>query len=410
MSDLSACPFFAGGMLTDSRFFVGRDQEIGSVVRCMTGDQPRSINIVGDRHIGKSSLLWHICNTYEARISACEGQPQKFVVVYLSLKAVEQWGAERFYQEIVQCLRERVRDRHELSGALVHGNVGYAEFRLALNKWKQQRVLPVVCLDDFDTMVKHRKKFDDNFYDNLRSLLDSSLLMLVIASREPLRDQKRKYRYTSSFFNLFQLDRLGEFSTGEANRVLNFPIGQSTKLNSDPLPKSWGGKIMNKFRGKKQSEPLPSLLPVAVLSDDQQRLAIQWAGNHPYLLQLAGKCLYEAKQEGATEAWVKKKFDDNSKGVPRKREWGRITINGLTDLGRYAQYLGGLSGSWGKTISGIVVIILIAKVVLTGQNPNQLIDWGKKMVTDALNKGKVPAAPKNPEALKIKDSMGGQQK
>lgn len=257
------CPFFAGGMLTDSKFFVGRDKEIGSVIRCLTGDQPRSVNIVGNKQIGKSSLLWHICNTYEARVLAYAQQPQKFVLVYLSLKAVAEWEPEKFYPEMARCLWERVRDRQGLGEPLAAANLGYAEFRSALEKWKQLGVLPVVCLDDFDMMLRHRQKFDNNFYDNLRSLLDSSLLMLIIASREPLRDQKRKYQYTSSFFNLFQVDRLGEFSASETSRVLNFPIGQAAKPPAAPLPKKLLQRIVDKLKPQKQL--LPSVLPAAVV-------------------------------------------------------------------------------------------------------------------------------------------------
>jgi uncharacterized protein len=386
------CPFFAGGMLTDSKFFVGREQEIGSVIRCMTGDQPRSVNIVGKKNIGRSSLLWHICHNYEARVLAYGRQPQEFVVVRLSLKEIEEWGVARFYQEMAGCLWKQVRDRLGLCEPLLQENMGYSGFRSALDKWKQQGVLPVICLDDFDTMLKHRQEFDNDFYDNLRSIVDDGLLMLVIASRKPLRQQKREYRYTSGFFNLFQLDRLGEFSPGEAAMVLNFPIGQSAKPGLAPSPKSWKARIVGKFAGQKPPEPALSLS--AILNAEQQKVASQWAGNQPYLLQLAGKCLFEAKQLGQSEAWAKKKFDDNSSGVPRERNWGQMTANGFSWVGGCTQYIGGLPGNWGKTIIGIVTIGLIAGVVTGKIQPQLLFDWGKKMVNDAFDKGKTPEVPK----------------
>jgi uncharacterized protein len=395
------CPFFAGGMLTDSKFFVGREQEIGSVISCMTGDQPRSVNIVGRQNIGRSSLLWHICHTYETRVLTYERQPQEFVVVYLSLKEIEEWGASRFYQEMARCLWQQVRDRQVLGEPLLQKNMGYSGFRSALVKWKQQGVLPVICLDDFDTMLKHRQKFDNDFYDNLRSIVDGGLLMLIIASRKPLRQQKREYRYTSGFFNLFQLDQLREFSPGEAAMVLNFPIGQSAKPSLAPLPKSLKERIVSKFAGKKPPEPARSLSSVAVLNADQQKVASQWAGNQPYLLQLAGKCLFEAKQIGQSEAWAKQRFDDNSSGVPRERDWGRMTANGFSWVGGCTQYIGGLPGNWGKAITGIVTIGLIAGVTTGKIQPQQLFDWGKKMVNDAFDKGKTPEVPK------AKDLTGG---
>lgn len=68
VSSLPACPFIAGSMITNPRLFVGRKDELHSITTLMTGAQPTSINLIGQRRIGKSSLLYHFFQTWEQRV------------------------------------------------------------------------------------------------------------------------------------------------------------------------------------------------------------------------------------------------------------------------------------------------------------------------------------------------------
>ena len=61
-------PFMAGPKITDPRLFVGRNEELHTIASRLTGEQPVSVNIVGRRRIGKSSLLYHFFQTYEQRV------------------------------------------------------------------------------------------------------------------------------------------------------------------------------------------------------------------------------------------------------------------------------------------------------------------------------------------------------
>jgi hypothetical protein len=75
-------------------------------------------------------------------------------------------------------------------------------FSNAIKQWKQQGVLPVLCLDDFESLLKRTEEFDNGFYDNLRSLMNDNALMLVVASRKELSVYGSEYRFVSQFFNL----------------------------------------------------------------------------------------------------------------------------------------------------------------------------------------------------------------
>ncbi len=67
-----------------------------------------------------------------------------------------------------------------------------------------------------------------------------------------------------------------------------------------------------------------------------------------------------------------------------------MTANGFSRVEECVQYLGGLSGNWKKTITGMVMIGLVAGVVAGKIQPRQLIDMGKKVVNDVLDKSSTP--------------------
>ena len=77
-------PFVPTGMIEDTRLFVGRQEELRAIASRMTGVQPISINIVGDKRIGKSSLLNYFCLTWKERVK----NPERYVVIYLPLRKV----------------------------------------------------------------------------------------------------------------------------------------------------------------------------------------------------------------------------------------------------------------------------------------------------------------------------------
>ncbi|WP_044500131.1 hypothetical protein [Nostoc sp. PCC 7107] len=97
-ASLPANPFVAAGMIEDSRLFVGRKDELHAIASRMSGPQPTSINIVGEKRIGKSSLLYHFFLTWEQRVQ----NSSRYVVIYLSLQSVHCQREENFYLAAAQ--------------------------------------------------------------------------------------------------------------------------------------------------------------------------------------------------------------------------------------------------------------------------------------------------------------------
>ncbi|MGB0561191.1 MAG: hypothetical protein ACPGVO_05240 [Spirulinaceae cyanobacterium] len=69
---------------------------------CITKVQPSSVNLVGGRRIGKSSVLAQFCRTAEQLITQRGRDAGRYVVVHLSLKAEQCRSRLGFYRAIAR--------------------------------------------------------------------------------------------------------------------------------------------------------------------------------------------------------------------------------------------------------------------------------------------------------------------
>ena len=348
-----ACPFYAGSMITERRYFIGRREELNFITSRMTAAQPTSINLVGKGRIGKSSLLYRFCQTYEERVHKAGKNPQSYVVIYLSLQQADCRQEASFYQTVAKSLLQRpvVQANPALVTPLNGCSLDRQIFSDAIKAWQREKVLPVLCLDKFEELLENKQEFDDYFYDNLRSLIDGNSLMLIISSRETLERYSKQHQLTSDFFNVFTVRVLTGLTEGEAVDLVRLPD------HNNPA-----------------------------LSEERQKLALQWGERNPYFLQLAGRCLWDAQEQNRPDSWAKDEFESTSQGVPQSFSRKRVIYKLLglpLNLGRLARCIGDKSDDTGNLISGTVIIIVFLLVVVGVLSFNDLA----KLVKDALGIG-----------------------
>ncbi|MBW4635513.1 MAG: AAA-like domain-containing protein [Iphinoe sp. HA4291-MV1] len=356
-------PFVAGGRLDNPQLFVGRQDELHAIASRMSGAQPTSVNVVGEKRIGKSSLLYHFFQTWEQRVQ----DPSRYVVIYLSLQGVQCQREEDFYLAVAQELLSRpaVRAIPSLMTALQLNPLNRLAFSAAIalfkNQNQNQKLLPVLCLDDFKTLFQNKSEFDDGFYNNLRSLMDSSSLMLVIASQKELDFYARRHQLTSSFFNLGHVLKLRELSEEDVTQLVLLP--------SSTIPHAQSALGMH-----------------------EQKLTRQLGGRHPFLLQLAGMLACEARQQGKDDDWVKTRFKQESRRLPRpglgSRSWWRslrwLVWNLPIRIGSVVKSIGVSIDNISAWIIGVVVVFAFILVVfgfVTHSDAWQLI---QKLVNKVL--------------------------
>ncbi|MDM8568327.1 hypothetical protein QUF50_02190 [Thiotrichales bacterium HSG1] len=113
---IEANPFVAASKIEIDGPFIGREVDFKYVVSQMEAAQPTSINIVGDKKLGKSCLLYRFSQVWENLV----GKPDKYVVIYLSCDNVLESRENSFYQHIAEtlCASNHVPKDSELFAAM----------------------------------------------------------------------------------------------------------------------------------------------------------------------------------------------------------------------------------------------------------------------------------------------------
>ena len=341
-SAFRSCPFVAGPMITCTELFVGRKEALHTMTNAMVGAQPTSLNIVGERRVGKSSLLYHFYLTWQQHV--CDRD--HYVVIFLSLQDARCQNRASFYQCIVQTLVQHphVQRKKSLSATLQGiSTIDHASFAQVLEVFKQHRILPVLCLDEFEVLFKYHSEFDDQFYDHLRSLVDRNVLMLIVTSHKSLDYYREGDSVTSTFFNNGQTYHLDVFTDAEADELLLLPA--STVAGVQPA-----------------------------LRVDEQVLARQWAGQHPYLLQLAAHSLCLARLEGKALDKARERFTIEQRRLFEPAMPAPVTVLPTVArwllwslpirIGRLSRYAGNHFEDVKAWVMGIVVVVVLALLLL----------------------------------------------
>lgn len=253
-------PFFYGGKITQPENFIGRGAELRQICATFESDEAQHTAIVGERRIGKSSLLYHLTQVYAQFIP----HPERYRFIYIDLDDPRCQTLNGLLHTLLQALD------------LPHPpQLTLEKFQdLLITHAHKNGVRPVVCLDEFEHLTRRKAEFPDAVYEAWRSLGNNGHVAFITASQTPLAELARQGNLTSPFHNIFTTLNLGEFSPQEADSLL----------------------------ARNTERPFTA--------QERQRL-LQLAGRKPGCLQFAARELYAAKTGGKV-AW--KRIEDGFKG------------------------------------------------------------------------------------------------
>ena len=331
-------PFFFAGKIANVDQFVGRQPELKKIfgyLNTSNTGQIQHVSVVGERRIGKSSLLYHLNQVYKQNLPAsgkyrfvyvdldkpqCHTQAGllRFLLEQLSLPIPKKLSLETFYELIEQ--------EHENHGL-----------------W------PVFLLDEFEHLPQRKAEFPDGFYETLRSLGNNNIAGLVTASQHSLQALAEQGKLTSPFFNIFHQLDLKEFSASEASLLLE--------------------------RGRNCDHPFST-------ADCEEILKI--AGRRPARLQVVASLAYEAKASGATTDWKVIKaeaikqapFGNHGNAAVNKTNWLLVPFKWL--LWRVPQYI------------GHTILVVIGRGEQTNETTDRLIGYLALILILGLLAGLIP--------------------
>jgi uncharacterized protein len=196
-------PFIVGLPITDPADFFGRERELDFCLQRLRGMQ--SVSILGERRIGKTSLLRYLISTLPERLGA------QFRGAFLDLTRPNLASVEGALVDV-----QRQIGLENPAPTLT----GFAE-RLASVHAAGQRV--VVAFDEAEMFVRLPTEFNHDFCESLRALASAGQLALLTASRLSLREMHEHGALVSPLYNVMGVRRLDEFTEEEAREFVALP-------------------------------------------------------------------------------------------------------------------------------------------------------------------------------------------
>ncbi len=214
-------PFTFGNPIKDPQRFIGREADIRQVTNRLLSSAHESTSIIGERRIGKTSLLEYLSNP---QVSAGLGlTPDKFCLVYVDFQGLTDITPTRFWQRVLKKMSRSVCDESlkpsidKLSEQSTFDLFDLEDlFQITLDKG----MTVVLLMDEFE-YVTENPNFKSDFFGGLRALAIHSGVALLPATRRELVDLCHSEEIKGSpFFNIFANVVLRPFSRDEVDEML----------------------------------------------------------------------------------------------------------------------------------------------------------------------------------------------
>ena len=239
-------PFFYGGAVP-TELFIGREDILQSIHNCIAGRTLQSFSIVGERRMGKSSVLAYI---KDGLVSHFPNQ-NDYIVIYLDFMLNRCHTRAGF----MRTLRKKIAESwHPPWDKKDDGQMDVFDDCLEYLQKNNKRL--ILLLDELETITQHPNEFDP-LLEDFRANGQQGLLAMITATRIPLADLCAVHGISSPFFNIFRQRYLPLFSNEEWTRLIK------TRMTVDSDAINW---------------------------------IEQMAGGHPFYTQMAASYLWDSLQ------------------------------------------------------------------------------------------------------------------
>lgn len=231
--------------------FFGRSALLKRIFSLLANGQ--SISLIGDRRIGKSSLLYCLSlPEIQQRMGRLEFNNHVFS--YLDLQGSMHRSPEDLLSILINNLNKSLAEQAALD---LHGTCSPDQFEDAITQINQLGFQVIFLLDEFDSLTLN-KRLDASYFSFLRYMATNHALSLVTVSHRRLAELCHAEIVDSPFFNIFAVATVGALEADEAIELITVPSARER-------------------------------VPLAEHSD----WILDLAGEHPFLIQMAAFYLFE---------------------------------------------------------------------------------------------------------------------
>ena len=252
-------PYITRNPVKDPSGFYGRDGTITRIFNDIARKQMQSHCIIGERRIGKTSLLYQLIHdeVQERYIKNLE----PFIFVRTDIPLFPDAPPAVFFDEWAE-------DISKISQQVPPEEPGYLSFRKFLRDVTDMGYKIIVLLDEFEASSGN-ENLDRGFFEFLRALTQNYDISFILFSRTPLqyllRMEKFSNIFSSPFFNTLNISYLGFLKETEAKSLVVEP---AQKVGTDMT--------------------------------DFTDFILEQAYYHPFLLQLLSSIVFDYKKSSDT--------------------------------------------------------------------------------------------------------------
>ena len=277
-------PFTFGNPIRDPSRFYGRKGDIRQIVNRLLSSAHESTSIVGERRIGKTSLLCHLSNPVAAaELGLTE---DKYCLVYIDFQGLTDITPQRFWQRVLHKMSRAICDQSlipTIDGLRKRESFDLFDLEDLFETINQRGLYIVLFMDEFE-YVTQNPNFGADFFGGLRSLAIHYGLALVTATRRELVDLCHSDEIKGSpFFNIFANVVLKPFMMADVNELIDGYV-------------------------EKQ---------LFAFTPDEKAFVLRLGGGHPFFVQMAGYYIVEVKMQGLRDdlliAQVTAEFDQQAR-------------------------------------------------------------------------------------------------
>ena len=196
--------------------FFGRSKEVSKIFSRLGASRPQSISVVGDRRIGKSSLL-HYINDPEVRkkhLDRCDS----YAFAFIDLQQKRRLTMLEFFKELFTQLAAQTNEE-----PLANLDSTFDSVRALLEQFRREGRKLIVLFDEFDAITTN-EAFGLEFYSFLRSIANNYDVAYVTSSARDLQELCHTQLIADSpFFNIFTNVFLRAFNRSEALDLISKP-------------------------------------------------------------------------------------------------------------------------------------------------------------------------------------------
>ncbi|MBN1411539.1 MAG: adenylate/guanylate cyclase domain-containing protein [Spirochaetales bacterium] len=209
-------PYLNRVMIPHPELFYGRESIVKRIFSRISSERPQSISIVGERRIGKSSML-NFINSPVTRLKHME-KPEQYIFLFIDFQQFRLKSPEELIGVIYSELTRQTENRIEINLPENYDGLGRLCEAIASNGYRL-----IMLFDEFEAVTKN-EKIGPEFYSIFRSLANTLPIAFITASGKNLKEMCASHAISDSpFFNIFTVQYLGAFREKEALALISEP-------------------------------------------------------------------------------------------------------------------------------------------------------------------------------------------